>query len=136
MLKPFLQWLAITVTGFGALSGGYHTWLTQHPTRVLVVLDTSFPMQSSWPEASAALQQLRQRPYTEFSLYTEKAEVHGWQPGLNLRSNIMPYAPRDWSKLDAIRNSPEAADADEVILITNDKTYGGVPSGWKVERLP
>ena len=134
MLKSFLQWLAITVTSFGALGGGTHAYLSAYPTRVLVVLDTSFPMQSSWAEAAAALQALRERPYSEFSLYTEKGVVHGWQPGLALRS-ITPYAPRDWSKLDTIRNSRESADATEVILITNDKAYAGVPSGWEVQRL-
>jgi hypothetical protein len=134
MLKPFLQWLAIAVASFGALGGGTHAYLSAHPERIVVVLDTSFPMQASWAEASAAIQALRERPYTEFSLYTEKGIVHGWQPTLALRS-IMPYAPRDWSKLDIVRGSREVGEATEVILITNDKAYAGAPSGWEVRRL-
>jgi hypothetical protein len=134
MLKPFLQWLTIAVASFGALGGGTHAYLSAHPTRIVVVLDTSFPMQSSWADASAALQALRDRPYSEFSLYTEKGIVHGWQPTLALRS-ITPYAPRDWSKLDAVRGSREVAEATKVILITNDKTYAGAPGGWDVQRL-
>jgi hypothetical protein len=134
MLKPFLQWLAITVAGFGALGGGTHAYFSAHPARILVVLDTSFPMQASWPQAMAALQGMREWPYAEFSLYTEKGVVHGWQPTLALRS-ITPYAPRDWSKLDTIRNSPEVAEATEVILITNDKGNAAAPRGWAVQRL-
>ena len=134
MLKPFLQWLAITVAGFGALGGGTHAYLSAHPARILVVLDTSFPMQASWPQAMAALQAVRERPYAEFSLYTEKGVLHRWQPTLALQ-NITPYAPRDWSKLDAIRNSRESAEATEVIVITNDKTDAGLPGGWDVQRL-
>ena len=133
MLKPFLQWLAITVAGFGALGGGTHAYLSANPTRILVVLDTSYPMNSSWPEATATLQALRERPYSEFSLYTEKARVHDWQPGLAL-GNISPYAPRDWSRLDAVRGSREAAEATEIILITNDKN-AGAPSGWQVQHV-
>lgn len=134
MLKPFLQWLAITVAGFGALGGGTDAWLRAHPARILVVLDTSFPMQASWSAASAALQALQERPYAEFSLYTEKSAVHGWQPTLALRS-VTPYAPRDWSRLTAIGKSREAAEATQVIVITNDKTEAGVPDNWDVQRL-
>lgn len=134
MLKPFLQWLTITVAGFGALGGGTHAYLSTHPARILVVLDTSFPMQASWPQALAALQTVRERPYTEFSLYTEKGMLHGWQPTLALR-NITPYAPRDWSKLDTIRESGESAEATQVILITNDKANMRAPGDWDVQRL-
>jgi hypothetical protein len=134
MLRPFVQWLAIALASFGGLAGGTHAYLSTHPARILVVLDSSFPMQAAWPQAMAALQTIGERPYTEFSLYTEKGPLHGWQPSLAPR-NITPYAPRDWSKLDAIRNSRASAEATEIILITNDKANGGTPSGWDVQRL-
>jgi hypothetical protein len=73
MLNAFLQWLAITVTGFGALGGGTHAYLSAHPARILVVLDASFPMQASWPQSMTALSAIGERPYSEFSLYTEKS---------------------------------------------------------------
>jgi hypothetical protein len=134
MLKRFLLWLAVTMTGFGALGGGYHFYLAEHPARILVVVDSSFPMQPSWSKVSSALDEIRERPYTEFSLYTEKGIVHGWQRGLFLRTTT-PYAPRDWSKLTEIRQAKEFGEATEVVLITNDSAYSGAPGGWSVKRL-
>lgn len=134
MLKPFLQWLAMTVAGFGALGGGTHLYLAEHPARILVVVDTSFPMQPSWPALGAALDEIHARRYSEFSLYTEKGPVHGWQPGLSLRA-ISPYAPRDWSKLADIGRGKEFSEASEVILITNDPAFSGAPGDWSIKRL-
>jgi hypothetical protein len=134
MLKPFLVWLAITLGGFGALGGSYHLYLAGHPARILVVVDTSFPMQPAWSKVAAALNEIRDRPYTEFSLYTEKGVVHGWQPSLSVRT-VAPYAPRDWSKLADIGRAKEFGEATEVILITNDPAFSGVPGGWAIKRL-
>jgi hypothetical protein len=134
MLRSFLQWLAVTLASFGALGGGYHLYLTQHPAHILVVVDSSFPMQRSWPQVTAALNEIRGRPYTEFSLYTEKGVVHGWQSGLTLRT-VAPYAPRDWSKLADIRRAKEFGEATEVILITNDPAFLGAPGDWDIKRL-
>lgn len=134
MLKPFVQWLAMTVAGFGALGGGYHLYLAEHPARILVVVDTSYPMEPSWSKLGAALDEIHGRRYSEFSLYTEKGPVHGWQPGLSLRS-VSPYAPRDWSKLADIGRAKEFGEASEVILITNDPSVSGVPGDWSIKRL-
>lgn len=79
-------------------------------------------MQPAWSKATAALNEIRERPYTEFSLYTEKGVVHGWQLALSLRT-IAPYAPRDWSKLADIGRAKEFDEATEVILITNDPVF-------------
>jgi len=131
MLKPFLQWLAFTLAGFGALGGGYHLYLTQNPTRVLVVLDSSFPMQSDLDKIRGLLNEIGDKRYTEFSLYTEKGIVHSWRARLNA-DNFTFYAPRDWSRLSSLQNNREFSEATHTILITNDLAYSKPPDNWIV----
>ena len=133
MLKPFLQWLAFTLAGFGSLSGVYHLYLEQYPSRVLVVLDSSFPMQSDLAQARAVLNEIGNRRYTEFSLYTEKDIVHSWHPQLTADS-VKFYAPRDWSRLASIEGNPEFSGASDIILITNDPAPSQ-PGNWTVVHL-
>ena len=131
MLKPFLQWLAFTLAGFGALGGGYHLYLTQNPTRVLVVLDSSFPMQSDLARIRGLLKEIGDKRYADFSLYTEKGIVHGWRARLNA-DNFTFYAPRDWSRLSSLQNNSEFSEATHTILITNDLAYSKPPDNWIV----
>jgi hypothetical protein len=134
MLKSFFQWLAFTLAGFGSLSGGYHFYLKEYPSRVLVVVDTSYPMKPDEAQVRAVLDEIDNRRYTEFSLYTEKAKVHGWLPQLTL-GNVTYYAPRDWSQLTGLKANPEFSEASDTILITNDPADPKQPGGWKVMRL-
>ena len=131
MLKPFLQWLAFTLAGFGALGGGYHLYLTQNPARVLVVLDSSFPMQSDLARIRGLLNEIGDTRYADFSLYTEKGIVHSWRPKLNA-DNFTFYAPRDWSRLSSLQSNREFSEATNTILITNDLAYSKQPDNWTV----
>lgn len=131
MLKPFLQWLGFTLAGFGSLGGGYHVYLTENPARVLVVLDSSFPMQSDRAGAMVLLKEIGERHYTEFSLYTEKGIVHSWRTRL-MPGNVTFYAPRDWQQLSSLQKNREFADATRTILITNDPAYSKQSDDWIV----
>jgi hypothetical protein len=134
MLKPFLQWLAFTLGGFGSLGGGYHLYLTQHSSHVVVVLDSSFSMQRDLPQIRAALDEISDRRYAKFSLYTEKGIVHSWRPRLSA-DNVTFYAPRDWSRLSSLRSNAEFSQANDTILITNDPAAPNPPSDWTVVHL-
>jgi hypothetical protein len=135
MLKSFLQWLAFTVAGFGSLSGVYHLYLQENPSRVVVVLDSSFPMQPDQAQAIAILNEIGSRRYTEFSLYTEKGKVHSWLPQLGVPDSLRFYAPRDWSQLSSLENNPEFSAANETILITNDPAAANQRTDWSVVHL-
>lgn len=134
MLKPFLQWLAFTLGGFGSLGGGYHLYLQQHSLHVVVVLDSSFSMQRDLPQIRAALDEISNRRYAKFSLYTEKGIVHSWRPRLSA-DNVTFYAPRDWSRLSSLGNNAEFSEANETILITNDPEAPNPPLDWTVVHL-
>jgi hypothetical protein len=134
MLKSFLQWLAFTLAGFGSLGSGYHLYLKEHPSRIVVVLDSSFPMQPDMARMRTALDEIGSRRYTEFSLYTEKGMVHGWRPELTA-DNVTFYAPRDWSQLSSLQNDAGISEANETILITNDPAVRKLSGDWTVMHL-
>lgn len=134
-MKPFAVWLAIAAASFGALAGGYHMHLESSPRRVTVLVDTSYPMRTSWSAVSTRLRAIESERYTEFSLFTEKGKVHGWQARLR-PGDIAPYAPRDLAKLASPRAQAEFDEADERILITNaGPDELSAPGGWDVLRL-
>lgn len=133
-MKPFLAWFAITVVAFGSLGGGYHVYLSEHPRRVLVVLDASYPMQADWRDLPAVLEPIAGQPYTEYSLYTEKSKVHGWKSDVSYE-RVNPFAPRDLTKLDELRRQPEFEEADRIIFITNAGTSELARLGdWELVR--
>ena len=117
-MKPFLAWLAITVAWFASLSGGYHLYLSEHPRRVLVVLDASYAMQADWREIPRVLEPITEQPYTEYSLYTEKSKVHGWKSIVSYE-RLRPFAPRDLTRLEELPRQPEFEEADRIIFVTN-----------------
>jgi len=114
-LKPFLHWLAVAAISFGTLGFGYHTYLEANPFRVAVIVDSSHPMQPRWGKVLARLDDLDDRRYTAFSLFSEKKKVHGWRTTLR-PGDLVPYAPRDFSKLSTMS---EIDQAEEVIFLTN-----------------
>lgn len=133
-MKPFLAWLALTFSLFAALGGGYHGYLEASPRRVLVVVDASHPMTPALGRVSRMLAAIAERPYTEFSLFTEKSQVHGWsqrfRPG-----KISAYAPRELDRLEQLRKQPEFSEADEVLFITNAaQAELGAFDDWRILR--
>lgn len=131
-MKPFLQWLAVAFISFGSLGFGYHTYLEANPFRVAVIVDSSHSMQAWWPKVLALLDDLDDRRYTEFSLFSEKSRVHGWQSTLR-PGDLLPYAPRDFSKLAAIS---EIGQAKEVFFLTNaSENEVSAFNNWKILRF-
>ena len=116
-MKPFLTWITSTLVVFGILGGAYHFYLERNPRKVLVAVDTSFPMKAVWGQVPDALEAIAEQRYTAFSLVTEKNRIHSWSDRLQ-SIKTMPYAPRKVSKLTD-REYTEIDDASEKYFITN-----------------
>jgi len=117
-MKQFLLWCAVFCGLYGVLSSAYHLHLTRHPRRVLVAVDTSFPMQAVWSQVPDTLAAIQAQRYTLFSLITDKARVHPWQPRLEL-GHLQPYAPRTLAQMLDRHRYPEMAVADQIYVVTN-----------------
>lgn len=117
-MRRFVLWLVLAVSAFGGTAGGYHVYLTGHPHRVAVVVDTSYPMLPVWGRVPQLLQQIATARYTEYALAYDKRLIRGWSRTLHMALG-QPYGPRDFSRLADPAAIPELAVADEVIFITN-----------------
>ena len=135
-MKQFILWLALFVALYAGCSGAYHLYLTRHPRRIFVAVDTSFPMRVVWSQVPNVLATLQKRPYTVFKLVTDKVLVHNWQRELRLQTG-QPYAPRDLTPLFASPYAAEVAAADAGYLITNATDLPPVPARrhWQVLQL-
>ena len=132
-MKIFVTWLIGTLVAFGILGGSYHLSLTGDPRKVVVVVDSSYPMTNMWPRVPQILKELGDERYTVFSLFTEKNGVHGWAARLDL-GQMTPYGPRNFEKLRAGK-FPEIAEATSVYFVTNApasdlKTF----NDWQIVR--
>jgi hypothetical protein len=117
-MKPFLLWCVLFFGLYGLLSSAYHLHLTRHPRRVLVAVDTSFPMQAVWSQVPDTLATLQAQRYTLFGLITDKVRIHPWQSRLEL-GQLQPYAPRALAQMLDPHRYPEIAAADQIYVLTN-----------------
>jgi hypothetical protein len=135
-MKQFLLWCAVFLGLYGVLSSTYHLYLTRHPRRVLVAVDTSFPMQVVWSQVPDALDALQEQRYTLFSLITDKARIHPWQTRLEL-GRLQPYAPRALAQMLDSHRYPEMAVADQIYVVTNatNSTPLAEDKRWHIVQL-
>ena len=116
-MKVFATWLIGTLVAFGILGSSYHLLLTGDPRRVVVVVDSSYPMTDMWPRVPRILKKLDDERYSVFSLMTEKSSVHDWAQRLDL-GQMTPYGPRNFEKLRAGKY-PQIEEATRVYFVTN-----------------
>jgi hypothetical protein len=134
-MRAFGRWLMLALCLFGLAAGGYHVYLGLHPKRVLVIVDTSYPMSVVWEQVPSALASLEGSRYTEFALASDKGRIHGWRSTLDLGRSV-PYAPRNLKDLRQQLQSPELGEASEIVLITNAPEKDLPASmGWKIVHL-
>jgi hypothetical protein len=135
-MKPFLVWCVVFFGLYGVLSGVYHLHLTRHPRKVLVAVDTSFPMQAVWSQVPDTLATLQAQRYTLFGLITDKARIHPWQSGLEL-GHLQPYAPRVLAQMLDRHRYPEIAVADQIYVVTNaaNGTALAADKRWHIVQL-
>ena len=111
-MKPLAIWIGVVAAVFG----GYALLArnARETEQVFVVVDSSFQMQPVWSDVRLELDRIDDDDYSEFALATEKKPIHTWKPELEL-VGLEPFAP---CTFDGIDQYPEAAEADERILIT------------------
>jgi hypothetical protein len=130
-MKP----LAIWVVAVAVVLGGYAvvSSMLRETSRVVVVVDSSFPMTTVWSQVPGELDEIDGRDHAEFALATEKRAVHSWRPELTL-TGIEPFAP---CTFETIESHPEVAEADELILITTPGSCdtGMLTEDWRVVEL-
>lgn len=117
-MQRFLLWCAVFLGLYAGIGFAYHVYLSRHPRKVVVAVDTSYPMHMVWAQIPATLATIETQRYTQFSLITDKARVHSWQPRLTWDAR-QPYAPRAFSQMLDRQTYPELAEADEVYVLTN-----------------
>lgn len=113
-MKPLAFFVAGLVLVFGAFALVLN--LTRSTEMVFVVVDSSFTMGAVWNQVPGTLDEIDDGSYSEYALATEKSLVHSWQDHLDLGA-ISPFAP---CTFDTIESHSEAANADELILVTTD----------------
>lgn len=117
-MKAFITWLVCACIVFGGMSGGYHVYLGKNPRKILIGVDTAYPMNKDWHKVADILKSFDNKPYTQFALITEKNRIHTWDSRLN-SGKLTPYAPRDLSKLKDTDFYPEIKQAGRAVFITN-----------------
>lgn len=130
-MKAFAFWLAGFVVVFGGVALIINAVRTTD--RLLVVVDSSFPMTQVWDRVPRELDRLDDERFTEFALATEKSLIHTWGPRLDL-GGVNPFAPCGF---DEIEDYPEVEEADELILITTSGSCDtdGLTEAWNVTLL-
>ncbi len=119
-MKPLAIWIAIVAVVFG----GYAlvTSLTRDTDQILVVVDSSFWMERAGRDVENELDRIDDADHSEFALATTRARnttlVHSFQDQLTL-VRFEAFGPCSFDDIDQF---PEAADADERILITSSAT--------------
>ena len=95
-MKQFLLWCVVFFGLYGVLSSAYHLHLTSHPRRVLVAVDTSFPMQAVWSQVPDASPSSRRSAIPSSVLLLTKPESTPGSPGLS-SAICNPMHPRPGS---------------------------------------
>jgi len=130
-MKAFGIWLAVVAVVFG----GYAliTTMLRETNQVFVVVDSSFQMRPVWSDVERELDRIDDEKYAEFALATEKGPVHGFQSELEL-VGVEAFAPCTFAGIDQF---PDAADADELTLITTTDNVCDTSAltDWKIIEL-
>lgn len=132
-MKPFLIWLGVAVTLWAGASFGTHAYLDNNPRRVVVVVDSSYPMTREINEARLVAESLDSGRYTVFAAYSDKGRIHDFANQIQL-PRISAYGQADPDKLKAIAARPDVADATEVLFVTNNAAQE-IPAGWTVVKV-
>jgi hypothetical protein len=113
----FLVWLVVSAVSLGGTGLAMRANLEQSPTRITVIVDSSFEAGKDWDFIKSELEVVGERSYARFRVLTEKTLNGDWMEEVTLNS-VTPFAPRDWANV--VSTLPSLIKtSDEVILITN-----------------
>jgi hypothetical protein len=138
LMKRRIAWLALAVGITTGAFGGTAAYLEANPRRVIVVLDSSYPLGGSWDSEMRAARRIGQSSYISggdyavFAAYTDKGLIHSWRPKEVALGNIQPYAPRDYERLAVLAAAPDFQAADEIFYVTTVPNQS-VPAGWQLK---
>lgn len=133
-MKTLALWAAICVGAFGAAAGGAHAWLSGSPTRVAIIIDSSFAMRDELPRAQALAKRIAKTTrYAEFALFSPRARLHDFSRQVDA-ARLKAFGPRQLDKLADTAALEAARAADRIYLITNagSSELASVPSGWTI----
>lgn len=129
-MKPFAFWAIGLLVVFGVFALAVN--VVRDTSRVLVVVDSSFRMESVWDQVADELDRIDDGRYSEFALATEKSSVHSWSDHLRIGA-IRPFAPCDFDEVAAYT---EINEADDLILITTQGSCSTDQfSNWEIILL-
>jgi hypothetical protein len=133
-VKPLLIWLAIVAVVFGVFA--LVSTALQETSRVFVFVDASFPMDGKDDDIRAELDDIDDRDDAEFALAfgrrNDSERLHSWQPELTWTTQPL-FAPCSFAEIDSF---PEAADADDRILVTtSDSCDTSALVDWEIVLL-
>lgn len=134
-MRAFIKWFALAICLFGVSAGGYHVYLESRPKKVLVILDSSFPMGAVWDRVPEVLASIEGHRYSVFALASDKGLIHGWRSALELGRTV-PYATRNLKDLYQQLQLTDVGEASATYLITN-AAADEIPTstGWKIVHL-
>ncbi len=119
-MKPLAIWVAVVAVVFGGFA--LVTSSTRSTEQVYVVVDSSFWMELVAADVPRELDRIDNADYSEFALATARDRgttlVHSWQDQLTL-ARFEAFGPCSFNGIDQF---PEAAEADERILVTSSAT--------------
>jgi hypothetical protein len=133
-VKPLLIWLAIVAVVFGVFA--LVSTALQETSRVFVFVDASFPMDGKDDDIRAELDgsttaTTPSSPWPR-ARRNDSELVHSWQPELRGRHEPL-FAPCSFAEIDSF---PEAADADDRILVTtSDSCDTSALVDWEIVLL-
>jgi hypothetical protein len=132
----FLIIFVILITGFFVFS---HFYLEANSKKIIIAIDSSFTMNSSWSQVLEELAVFEKYKYTSFALITDKVVIHTWDKELKPYKigNIKPYGPRDLTVFLDSTKFPEIKKADQIIILTNetDLSIFSKDQRYKIIRL-
>lgn len=138
-MKLFIIWLVLFILLFGGLSVFYNILLNANPTKILIAVDTSYFMSTSWQNVTDRIKEFESKRYTKYALITDKRLIHSWNNELkyNEIENIKPYGPRELENFSNSNNKyQEIKQADRIVVFTDENDLSMIKKDlrYKIEK--
>lgn len=136
-MKFFITWLLIFSLIFIGLSVSYHFLLSINPTKILIEVDTSYFMSSSWQNVTERIRQFKKKRYMKYALITDKRFIHSWSDELryNEIDNIKPYGPRELENFSNTDKYKEIKEANRILIFTDEKDLSKIKRDFRYQII-
>lgn len=133
-MKSFAIWLVIFLALVAGLFLVNHLALTAAPRKVLIAIDESFRMKSVERKVINFLKELKNKPYTQFSIITNRRPdpIHSWESSPKL-TGFNAFGSWPLEKLLNENLYPLIGEARNIIILTNARDISALPEpGGKI----